>query len=117
MGKRRIKKEQRIENQVQFGLDSIDESLTVEVNLRQMLLVYKTIQELRRFFHNQDHYQTIEDVHTYMGTQRSGMYSVLNRIYCKEFETMLPKEVISLAESDQLPNPDYPYYVTMSDLR
>lgn len=117
MKKQRIKKEQRIESQVEFGLDSVDGSLTVEVNLRQLLLVYKTIQELRRFFHNRDHYPTIEDVHMYVGTRKSGMYSILDRIYSDGFKTMLPKEVIDLAESDQFRNPDYPYYVTMSDLR
>ena len=117
MKKRKTRKEAQVESQIEFGLDAIDENLTVEVNLKKMLLVYRTIQELRRFFHNPDHFPTLDDVHVYLGNSSKGMYAVLNRIYCKEFVAMLPSAIAELAESDQFRNLDLPYYVELSDLR
>lgn len=82
-----------IENQVLCGLNSINKNLTVEVNLKQLLLVYKTMEELISFFHQPDCYPTINDVQKYMGNKESGMYSILSRIYYQEFDKMLPDDV------------------------
>jgi len=50
-----------------FGIDeNIDANETVEVNLRDLVFVAQTLQEFVRYFHNRNHYLTLEDIHRYL---------------------------------------------------
>lgn len=108
-------KDNPIETQVLYGLDTIDESLTVEVNLKKLLLVYKTLAELNSFFHQPMHYKEISDVQEYMGDRYSGMYSLIHRIYYKEFEQMLPPDILDLVEDEDFQCPTMQYYKSKRD--
>lgn len=103
-------KKNPIENQVFYGLDTIDENRTVEVNLRNLLLIYKTIGELISFFHQDGHYKTVEDVHKYIGNKKTGMLSILSKINHKDYEEKLPQEVKDILESDEFQSPVMQYY-------
>lgn len=80
---------QAIEDQ----LKSISETETIEVNLKQLLFIYKAIEDWRGYFHNENHYPTIEEVKKFVGNKNKGMYSVLNHIYMDIFGEILPKDV------------------------
>jgi len=51
--------------------DNIDADVTVEVNHWDPIFVKQTLQEFVQFFHNIDHYLTIEDIHEYMGNRKN----------------------------------------------
>ncbi|MDR6803128.1 hypothetical protein J2Y45_000398 [Dyadobacter sp. BE34] len=74
-------------------LSPISDAETIEVNLKQLLLVYRAIEDWRGFFHNPMHYPTVEDVSKYLGNRRSGMYAVMDHIYMKTFEQLLPSDI------------------------
>ena len=80
-------------NEIIQELDSISDSETVEVNLKQILLVYKGIEDWRHFFHNSMHYPTIKDVTRYVGNKKSGMYAAMNHIYMETFDQLLPNNI------------------------
>jgi hypothetical protein len=103
-------KDNPIENQVLYVLDLISEESTIEVNLKKLLLVYKTVEELVSFFHQPDHYQSINEVREYMGDKKAGMYSLLSRIYHEEFDTMLSQAIKDIVESDDFQSPIEQYY-------
>lgn len=44
-----------IEDIVYYGVDTIDEESNITIRLKDFILIYRTIEELRRFFHNSDH--------------------------------------------------------------
>lgn len=117
MKKRAIREETQVKSQIEFGLDRIDENEAVEVNLKQLLLICKTLQELERFFYNRDHYQTIEQVYQYMGSNRKGVLAMLHHTNSNAISAMLPASAWTLLQSESLRNPDLPYYVALSDLR
>jgi hypothetical protein len=79
--------------EIEKDLDSISETETIEVNLKQLLLVYKGIEDWRRFFHNPMYYPTIEDIEKYLGNRKRGMYAVMDHIYMKTFEQLLPDNI------------------------
>jgi hypothetical protein len=103
-------KKNPIENQVFYGLDAIDETKTVEVNLKSLLLIYKTTQELITFFHQRGHYTNIEDIRRYMGNKNAGMFSILCKINYTDYEKFLPEEVKDILESDEFQSPVMQYY-------
>lgn len=63
-----------VEEQVLYGLDRIDASRTVEVSLRDLVFVYKTIGELRRFFHQPLHYPSMIQIERFLGNKDHGAY-------------------------------------------
>jgi len=106
------KKSKDINEQIEFGLDSIDTEKTIEIKLKDFMLIYKTFEEFNRFFHQPMHYQTIEDIEIYLGNKDSGAYSAISKIYYKVLDQYLPKEIEDKfgEENDPLKNPQYPYY-------
>lgn len=107
-------KKNAIENQVYYGIDKIDENRTVEINLRQLILIYKTISELISFFHQENHYKTIDDIHRYIGNKKTGIFSVLCKINYEDYEALLPQEVKDILESDEFYSPVKQYYKVSS---
>lgn len=103
-------KKNPIENQIFYGLDSIDENRTVEVNLKSLLLIYKTIGELISFFHQEGHYRNIEDINKYLGHKKKGMFAILSKINYEDYEKLLPQEVKDILESDDFHSPILQYY-------
>ena len=105
-------KKNSIEDYLSYGLDSIDETRTVEVNLKSLLLIYKTIGELISFFHQEGHYKNIEDVREYIGDKKMGMLAILCKINYQDYENLLPQEVKNILESDEFYSPIKQYYKT-----
>ena len=76
--------------EIEKDLNSISETETIEVNLKQLLLVYKGIEDWRHLFHNPVHYSTIQDIEKYLGNRKLGMYATMNHIYMETFDQLLP---------------------------
>lgn len=79
-------------------LNSISDNETVEVNLKELLVIYKAIEDWRTFIHNSQHYPTIEVMLKYIGNRDKGMYSTMNQIYIKIFSSLLPNDIYDRLE-------------------
>jgi hypothetical protein len=58
--------------------------------------MYKSIEEVRDYFHNDAHYPILEEVKKYMETNDQGMYSVLDYIYLKIFDNVFSEDMDDL---------------------
>lgn len=105
-------KSKEINEQIKFGLDSIDSEKTIEIKLKDFMLIYKTFEEFNRFFHQPMHYPTIEDIEIYLGNEDAGAYSIISEIYYKVLPKYLPKEIEDKfgEENDPFDISKYPYY-------
>ena len=107
-------------NIVDYATYGIDEHIksdeTVEVNLRDLLFVSATLQELIRFFHNRDHYPTIQDIHDYMGGRgNNGAYDLISKSNYELIRKMLPKHVDELFDEGVFDSPQMPFYFEPKD--
>jgi hypothetical protein len=82
--------------QIQKRIASISEDETIEISIKQLLFVYKAIEEWRGYFHNETHYPTLEEVKKYIGNKDKGMYSVLDYIYFKIFDNVFSEDMEDL---------------------
>ena len=103
------------DNIVKYAYHGIDENIeadrTVEVNLRDLMKLSATLEELLRFFHQPLHLQTLEDVNAYMGTASSnGAFTLPKTANHETIPRMLPAEVNSLRENGVFDAPELPYY-------
>lgn len=105
-------KSKDINEQIEFGLDSIDPEQTIEIRLKDFMMIYKTFEEFNRFFHQPLHYPSIEDIEIYLGNKDSGAYSVISKIYYQILPQYLPKEIEEKfgEVDDPFDISKYPYY-------
>lgn len=78
---------------IEEQLSSISTDESIEVNLKDLLFIYMSIEEFRKYLHNEDHYPSLDTIKAYIGNRTTGMYSVLDHIYINIFGVMLPKEI------------------------
>lgn len=95
-----------------FGInENIGADVTVEVNLRDLVFVAHALQEFVQYFHNQDHYPTIEDVHEYLGDKKNKRaFHLLSMANYEVMERMLPKLLDELYDEGAFDAPKHPYY-------
>ena len=95
-----------------FGIEeNIDAEATVEVNLKDLVFVAQTLQELIRYFHNRSHYPTIADLHEYLGTRKSGgAYDLISTANYDVMRRMLPKSIDELYDQGAFDSPEFPFY-------
>jgi hypothetical protein len=101
-----------VEAQVLYGLEQIPEDRKVEIGLRDLLFIFKTLEELNRFFHQPMHYPLLDDVVKYLGTGNMGAYSLIKKAYYHTLPPYLPSDITDKLgwETNELVNPNPPYY-------
>jgi hypothetical protein len=100
-----------VEEQIEYGLDSIEPDRTVEMSLRDLMYVFETIGELKRFFHQPLHYQSLADVEKFLGTVDHGAYAAIHKCYYHILRKVLPKDIEdAFGEGERFEHPDSPYY-------
>ncbi|WP_459209717.1 hypothetical protein [Aquimarina rhabdastrellae] len=100
-----------INKQIEYGLEQVEKDKSLKISLKDFMFIYKTIEEFRRFFHNRNHYRTLNSIHTYIGNNEVGAFSILDKLYCKVLDKYFPKEMERL--EDKITHPDYPYYYNL----
>jgi hypothetical protein len=95
------------EERVSAGLGSIDPSSKVEVSVRDLMFVHQVLGELVSFFHQPDHYPTIEHLNRFLGTVETGAYSLLSEAYYKRCGPMLPPEIDERIDNFDLPGTNF----------
>lgn len=113
--KEKMDKSKEVNEQIKYGIDSIDEERYVNVKLKDLMFIYKAIEEFRRFFHNRHHYPLYIDIETYMGNNEYGAFSILNELYTKTLDTYIPDDIEDSlgGDNDKLTHPDFPYYYNL----
>jgi hypothetical protein len=106
-----MKQSATIKEIVEFGLDSIPSEQAVTVNLRDFMYIFRVLEEYMRFFHNPDHYPTIERVKRFLGTVSSGDgFEALDTALYKKAYKMAPKELEDMLDNDAFEHPLFPDY-------
>ena len=106
-----------IEAQVEFGASKIDSERRVEISLRDLMFVFKTVGELIRFFHQPLHYQSLDDVETFIGDKDKGALHLLWMVYYDKLRDVWPDDVHDGFGEGLFDNPHFPYYYeSKSDL-
>lgn len=95
-----------------YGIDdNIPSEQTIVVNLRDLMKVQATLEELVRFFHQPDHMQSLQDVEEYLGSaDTNGALRLLNLARSDIMNRMLPAELDELFDNGSFDAPESPYY-------
>lgn len=101
-----------VKSQVEYGLDKIDRTRTIEVKLKDFLYLHNVLGEFVRFFHQPLHFQTYEDVSRLVGDVESGALHLLWECYYRSFQysDIFPKDIVDMIEDGEFENPIPPYY-------
>ncbi|WP_271001009.1 hypothetical protein [Listeria seeligeri] len=107
----------KIKEIVEFGLDKIPVEQTISVNLKEFMYIYRVLEEYMRFFHQPDHYPTIEEVEKFLGDNTSGEgFEVLSTaIYQNLYKVKLPKEMEDMINNSTFENPLDPNYYNIDE--
>jgi hypothetical protein len=105
-------KTKEVNEQIEYGIDTLPDNRFVTINLKDFMFVYKSMEEFRRFFHNRSHYSLLSDVHTYIGDSTSGALAIVNKLYCQTLDKYLPEDIDHPSEEDEqrFSHPNFPYY-------
>ena len=104
------KKTPSINEIVEYGLDSLDPNETINVNIKDLIYIYKSFEEFNRFFHQPLHFKKLDDIVQYLGNKDEGAYSIIHKVYYKIFDRMLPPHIKDIVEDDDFQHPEYPFY-------
>jgi hypothetical protein len=99
-----------VEEQVEYGLDTIPEDRMVSVPLRDLMYVFETLGELNRFFHQPLNFQSLADVNEFLGNTNQGAYHLIAECYYRKLRDMLPPDIEAAFDTDRFDNPEPPYY-------
>jgi hypothetical protein len=67
------------------------------------MFLHQTLAEFVSFFHQPQHYPTIEHVHRFLGNQERGAYRLLHEAYFQRCGAMLPRDISSRIEDFDSP--------------
>jgi hypothetical protein len=97
---------------VEHNLCQIPENEVLQITARDYIYILRTLEEWMRYFHNPDHYQSIDDIRDFLGNKESGgAFEVLSTaLYHKMYPTKISKELQSMIEKDVFESPLFPEY-------
>lgn len=95
------------ESIVTYGFDQISDDETVEVNLKDLMYVFSTLQEFQRFFHQPTHYPDVSDVHDFFDADG---YRILQTALHDKLAPMLPKHIDKMYDEGVFDCPTLPFY-------
>lgn len=94
-----------------YGLDSIDATEQVTVNLKDLMYVYATLEEFQRFFHQPQHYQTLADIERFLGSvNEPRAYQLLHTAIHDKMRPMLPAHINDKYNDGDFDAPQLPFY-------
>ncbi len=104
-----------VEEQVEFGLDSIDADRKIEISLRDLMFVFQSLQEFVSFFHQPMHYPTLEHVEKFLGDRNSGGFCLLHQCVYGKLRDVWPADIQHALEEGDFDHPKKPYFYQPSD--
>jgi hypothetical protein len=99
-----LRKEQskEISTLIQDGLSEVNESQNITLPAKNVLHLFQTLKELKRYFEGKDNYPTIFDLETFLGDDETGAIHEINK-GLENLSPFIPK----ILEKEV---PFYPYY-------
>ncbi len=96
---------------ITHGFDSIDPNEKVEVNLKDLMYVYSTLQEYMRFFHQPSHYKTLDDIEDFLGSvnDKAGFKILHEAVYAK-MRDMIPEHISEKFDDGVFDSDELPFY-------
>lgn len=102
---------ENLEEIATYGFDAIDPDEKVEVNLKDLMYVFATLQEYQRFFHQPLHYQRMEDVERFLGSVSDhAAYKLLHTSIHEKMRDMLPAHISEKYDEGDFDSPKLPFY-------
>ena len=97
---------------VEYNLDKIPKNEMLQISIKDYIYIRRVLEEFNRYFHNLNHYQSIDDIMNFLGNKDSGdAYEILSTaIYDKLYKVNLPKEIQEMIDNDTFDSPLYPRY-------
>ena len=96
---------------VEYGLDIIDPDEKVEVCLKDLFYVYRTLQEYMRFFHQPLHYPELKDIEDFLGSvDDPAAFTLLKKCVYKKLPPMLPEHIEDKLDEGAFDCPKAPFY-------
>ncbi len=99
-----------VEEQVTYGLDSIDPERKIEVSLRDLMFVYKTLGELISFFHQPLHYPDLQSVEKFLSVSEEGAFHLLSECYYRKLYDVWPDDIKRKWDESVFEHPQKPYF-------
>ena len=93
------------EQNVEHGLDTIEPNRTVQLPLRDALYAFKAIGEFVRFFHQPNHWRTLEDVARFIGNRDEGGLHVLWEAYYRRLRDVWPADIEDAFDKGTIDHP------------
>lgn len=102
---------ENLEELITHGFEQIDPNEKVEVNLKDLMYVYSTLQEYMRFFHQPEHYKSLEDVQKFLGAHenKAGFKLLDNAVY-EKMRDMFPEHINDKFGEGIFDSPKKPFY-------
>lgn len=111
-----MRKYTTVEEQIEYGLETIEPGRQVELSLKDLMYIFQTIGEYISFFHQPLHYKRLEDVNKFLGTVDQGAFSALYKCYYDILRKYIPEDIEeALDDGERFDNPDPPYYYKEED--
>ncbi len=104
-----------VEEQVSYGLNSIDPDRKIEVSARDLMFVFKSLQEFVSFFHQPMHYPTLEHVEKFLGDQESGAFHLLHECVYEKLRDIWPSDIAGQLQDGDFDHPKPPYFYQPGD--
>jgi hypothetical protein len=102
---------ENLEEIATYGFEAIDPKETIEVNLKDLMYVFSTLQEYQRFFHQPSHYKNIEDIEKFLGSvQDKAGYKMLHTAIHEKIRNMLPEHIENKYDEGEFDSPKLPFY-------
>ena len=102
---------ENLEEIATFGFEVIDPAEKVEVNLKDLMYVFSTLQEYQRFFHQPLHYQSIKDIERFLGSvnDQAG-FKLLHTSIHEKMRDMIPEHIDEKYGEGDFDSPKLPFY-------
>lgn len=102
---------ENLEQIATFGFEAIDPDEKVEVNLKDLMYVFSTLQEFERFFHQPLHYQSMEDIVRFLGSANDhAAFKLLHTSIHEKMRHMLPEHIDEKFDEGKFDSPKLPFY-------
>ncbi|WP_224554370.1 hypothetical protein [Pectobacterium versatile] len=100
-----------LEEIITHGLEQVDPDEKIEVNLKDLLYTYGVLQEYMRFFHQPEHYQSLDDVITFLGSNKDNAgFQILSTAIYEKMSGMFPAHIYEKSNNGDFDSPQLPFY-------
>ena len=97
---------------VSHNFSTIDPDESVEVNLRDLLYVYQSLNECVRFFQQANQAGNMGDIHRFLGKEKERRgFCILQKCLDDKLAKMLPEHIDQMLKEGVFTSPKLPFYL------